>query len=353
MTPFARDLLAWYDAHARDLPWRGAAVSAYHTWLSEIMLQQTRVQTVLPYFGRFLERFPRVEDLAAAPLDDVLAMWSGLGYYSRARNLHRAAQMVAERGGAFPDTLAGLKALPGVGDYVSAAVGSIAFGLVEPAIDGNLERVLSRVHAHPGGRKPARALGLALICGERPGDFNQALMDLGSGVCTPRNPSCAVCPVQRHCDGFAVGSPTDFPVKKARKKAPVRAAVSAALWRDGQVLLARRPPDGLFGGLYELPGGLLDDGVDPVAATPGLLRDRLGLDAAVIGRLGAVKHTLTHMRLQVEVVAVTAVGEPVVRHYTALLWADPTDRDALDQLGLSTLARKVLKLAAERQETLF
>ena len=132
MTPFARDLLAWYDAHARDLPWRGPSVPAYHTWLSEIMLQQTRVKTALPYFHRFLERFPRVEDLASAPLDDVLAMWSGLGYYSRARNLHRAAQLVTERGGAFPDSIAGLKALPGVGDYVSAAVGSIAFGRFEP-----------------------------------------------------------------------------------------------------------------------------------------------------------------------------------------------------------------------------
>jgi A/G-specific adenine glycosylase len=353
MTPFARDLLSWYDAHARDLPWRGPSVPAYHTWLSEIMLQQTRVQTALPYFHRFLERFPRVEDLAAAPLDDVLAMWSGLGYYSRARNLHRAAQLVAERGGAFPESIVGLKALPGVGDYVSAAVGSIAFGLVEPAIDGNLERVLARVHAHPGGRKPARALGLALIPPDRPGDFNQALMDLGSGVCTPRNPACIDCPVRRHCDGYATGAPTDFPLKKVRKKAPARAAVSAALWRDGRLLLARRPPDGLFGGLYELPGGLLDDGVDPVAAAPALLADRLGLDATVTARLGAVSHTLTHMRLQVEVVAVTAVGEPETRHYTALLWADPTDTHALDQLGLSTLARKVLKVAAKRQEALF
>jgi len=353
MTPFARDLLAWYDAHARDLPWRGPSVPAYHTWLSEIMLQQTRVKTALPYFHRFLERFPRVEDLASAPLDDVLAMWSGLGYYSRARNLHRAAQLVTERGGAFPDSIAGLKALPGVGDYVSAAVGSIAFGLVEPAIDGNLERVLARVHAHPGGRKPARALGLALIPEGRPGDFNQALMDLGSGVCTPRNPTCGDCPVRRHCDGYATGSPADFPLKKARKKAPARAAVSAALWRDGRLLLARRPPDGLFGGLYELPGGLLEDGADPVSAAPALLADRLGLEATVTGRLGAVSHTLTHMRLQVEVVAVTAVGEPEARHYTALLWADPSDADALDQLGLSTLARKVLKVAAKRQETLF
>jgi A/G-specific adenine glycosylase len=186
MTAFSADLLAWYDAHKRDLPWRGPRVSAYHTWLSEIMLQQTRVDTVIPYFHRFIERFPRVDDLAAAPLDAVLSLWSGLGYYSRARNLHRAAQLVVERGG-FPQDLAGLKSLPGVGDYVSAAVGSIAFGVVEPAIDGNLERVLARCAAHPGGRKAVLALGRERIDPARPGDFNQAMMDLGSQICIVRD----------------------------------------------------------------------------------------------------------------------------------------------------------------------
>lgn len=351
MHPFSRDLLAWYDAHARTLPWRGPDVSAYHTWLSEIMLQQTRVQTVIPYFHRFVERFPRVEDLAAAHLDDVLSLWSGLGYYSRARNLHRAAQLVAEQGG-FPQTRAGLKALPGVGDYVSAAVGSIAFGLPLPAIDGNLERVLARVHAHPGGRKAVTPLGQALLAADRPGDWNQAMMDLGATVCTPRSPDCGGCPVRVHCDGLATGAPADFPVKKARRKAPQRRAVSAAVWRDGRLLLGRRPPEGLFGGLYELPGALLDGAGDPVAAAPALLAERLGAGATVTARLGTVRHTLTHMRLQVEVVAVTLDGAPAVGAYTALEWVDPSQPGALDDLGLSTLARKVLAVVQDAQQPL-
>ncbi len=352
MTAFSADLLRWYDAHKRDLPWRGPRVSAYHTWLSEIMLQQTRVDTVIPYFHRFIERFPRVDDLAAAPLDAVLSMWSGLGYYSRARNLHRAAQLVVERGG-FPQDLVGLKSLPGVGDYVSAAVGSIAFGVVEPAIDGNLERVLARCAAHSGGRKAVLALGRDRIDPDRPGDFNQAMMDLGSQICTPRAPGCGACPVAAHCAGWALGRPTDFPSPKARRVVPERKGVAAALWRDGRLLLARRPAEGLFGGLYELPGALLEAGQIAENELAGLISDKLGLRVDSSRRLGAVRHTLTHMRLEVEVIAITSSGSPDLRHYTALVWADPGKPEELDALGLSTLARKALSVATTPQVSIF
>lgn len=351
-TPFSRDLLRWYDAEKRDLPWRGPDVPPWHTWLSEIMLQQTRVETVKPYFARFIARFPTIDDLAHAPLDDVLAMWSGLGYYSRARNLHRAAQQVAAAG-AFPTTVAGLKALPGVGDYASAAIGSIAFGIPVPAIDGNLERVLARTHAHPGGRKKVVPLGQAQIADDRPGDWNQAMMDLGSRICRAKSPRCDECPVRPHCAGWRTGAPTQFPEPRKKKVAPQRVGVAAVLWRDGKLLLGRRPPEGLFGGLYELPGGILEGAPEPVAVAPALLADRLGVRAQVQQRLGEVRHTLTHMRLRVEVVAVTAAGAPDTRHYTALTWVDPHDEDALAALGLSTLARKVLKVAKKRQATLF
>lgn len=352
MTPFSRDLLRWYDNNKRDLPWRGPEVPPWHTWLSEVMCQQTRVETVKPYFATFVERFPTLQDLASAPLDDVLALWSGLGYYSRARNLHRAAQQVAEAG-AFPDTLEGLKALPGVGDYASAAIGSIAFGLVAPAIDGNLERVLARTHAHPGGRKAVLPLGQAQICEKRPGDWNQAMMDLGSRICRPRNPRCAECPVRAHCAGHRTGDPTRFPEPRKKRVVPERKGVAAVLERDGAVLFGRRPPEGLFGGLFELPGALLEAGVSPLEAVPGVLEQTLGVEARVEGRLGSVRHTLTHMRLEVEVVSVVFVGTPDTRHYTALAWVGLEDEEALIGMGLSTLARKVLKVARKRQRSLF
>ncbi|MEC8422612.1 MAG: A/G-specific adenine glycosylase, partial [Myxococcota bacterium] len=207
MHPLSRDLLAWYDAHRRILPWRDDGAGPYRTWISEVMLQQTRVETVKPYFARWMERFPTVEDLAAAPQDEVLAMWSGLGYYSRARNIHRAAQMVVEAG-TFPTDLASVRALPGVGEYIAGAIASIALGLDEPAVDGNLERVLSRVHAHRGGRRAITAIARTLLPSGRAGDWNQALMDVGSGFCIPKAPRCPDCPLQRHCIAYARGTPT-------------------------------------------------------------------------------------------------------------------------------------------------
>jgi A/G-specific adenine glycosylase len=339
----SRDLLRWYDAHRRTLPWRDAGASPYRTWVSEVMLQQTRVQTVLPYFERWMARFPTVEALAAAPEDEVLSMWSGLGYYSRARNLHKAAKQLAEAG-AFPTDLAGVRALPGVGEYIAGAIGSIALGLDEPAVDGNLERVLARVHAHPGGRRAITGLARELLPAGRAGDFNQALMDVGSGICIPKAPRCPDCPLRAHCAAHAAGMPTAFPEKKKKRTVPERAAVGLVLTGPSGVLLARRPSEGLFGGLFELPGGFAEAGEPPAVAAARLCEARLGIDAGPLQPLGSTRHTLTHMRITMHVFASRAEAPEAPRaFYTALAWRDPAQPDGL---GTSTLARKALALAA-------
>jgi len=339
--PLTRDLLRWYDAHRRHLPWRDEGVSPYRTWVSEVMLQQTRVETVKPYFDRWMERFPDVEALASAPEDEVLSLWSGLGYYSRARNLHRAARVVAAAG-AFPTDLAGVRALPGVGEYIAGAIASIALGLDEPAVDGNLERVLSRVHAHPGGRRAVTVLARELLPSGRAGDFNQALMDVGSGICRPRAPRCPDCPLRPHCAGAAAGTPTAFPVRKPKKKAPERGAVGLVFEREGSILLARRPSQGLFGGLYELPGGFVEPGESVRNAALRLARERLETTPASMRPLGSVRHTLTHMRITLHLFRCTGPApEGAAAFYTDLTWRRA---DALEGLGTSTLARKGLTL---------
>ena len=225
-----RDLLSWYDRERRDLPWRRTQ-DPYRVWLSEIMLQQTRVETVIPYYERFLERFPTVSDLAEAPIDDVLARWSGLGYYRRARSLHEAAgQIVREHAGVFPEDSAEALALPGVGRYTAGAILSIAYGRPEPILDGNVIRILSR-WLRLGPEIPQShlwTLAEDLVPEERPGDFNQAMMELGATVCTPRSPSCLLCPVQERCEARAEGTPERYPAPKAKEK-PVLARSSSAV----------------------------------------------------------------------------------------------------------------------------
>lgn len=340
--PLTVALLVWYGERARRLPWRGPEVSAWETLLSEFMLQQTRVDTVLPYFHRFVQRFPTPAHMAAAPDDEVLALWSGLGYYARARNLKKTAEILAEAG-AFPTDEAGLRALPGVGEYMAGAVGSIALGLDLIAIDGNLERVLCRVHRHPGGRKEAKALGLSLLPPGRAGAFNQALMDLGATICTPRSPRCRECPIAFTCGAAEAGEPERYPSPKPKRAVPERAAVSACVRRDGRVLVGRRPSEGLFGGLYEMPGGELDPGEAPEAGLIRRLEQRLGVGARVIGPLGAVPHVLTHMRLTQHVLAVELLGEPAPVGYSALAWIDPAAPEAAG-IGLSSLSQKALAL---------
>lgn len=308
----ARALLAWYDRHRRELPWRRDA-DPYRVWISEIMLQQTRVETVLPYYDSFLERFPGVEALAAAPVEDVLALWSGLGYYRRARQLHAAARRIAEDG--FPTDAAGWRELPGIGEYTSAAIASIAFGEVVPVLDGNVERVTARLLALPEDPKRAaprrrlRAAAAELLDPERPGDGNQALMELGARICTPRKPKCLLCPLADGCEGRRRGAPERFPRPKERREprrlVRVVALVERPVDRAGpasegarRLLFRRGDDEELLAGFWELPwtgvAGAGDDagGETPEAAAVALAR-RYGGRWRVGERLATVRHGIT------------------------------------------------------------
>ena len=255
-------LLAWYDRHRRHLPWRAAPgdrADPYRVWLSEIMLQQTTVVTVKPYFDGFLARWPSVADLAAAPLDTVLSAWAGLGYYARARNLHKCAQeVVARHGGAFPADEAALLALPGIGPYTAAAIAAIAFDQVASPVDGNIERVMARIHrvetALPAAKPEIRTLAQTHTPPRRTGDYAQALMDLGATICTPRKPVCALCPWQADCAAYAHGAPMTWPRRTPKAAKPHRTGLAFLYYRgDGQVLFRRRPEQGLLGGMTEVP----------------------------------------------------------------------------------------------------
>ena len=293
----SRALLAWYDAGFRDLPWRRDR-DAYRVWVSEVMLQQTRVETVIPRYARWLERFPTLAALADAEVDDVLAEWEGLGYYSRARNLHAAARLVRDaRGGEVPDTAAGLRDLPGVGEYTAGAVASIAFDRPEPAIDTNARRVLSRLFdlASPSPTE-LRARAAALIPADRPGDFNQALMELGATVCVARAPRCAECPLARACLARARGTTDSRPGRSARPRVPeFELGVAVAVAPGGRALLVRRAERGLLGGLWEFPSREAASGETPAAAAARALRPLV--PRAVPARpLAVVPHAYSHRR---------------------------------------------------------
>ncbi|WP_291976084.1 MULTISPECIES: A/G-specific adenine glycosylase [unclassified Chelatococcus] len=301
----AAALLAWYDRHRRDLPWRakpGETADPYRVWLSEIMLQQTTVTAVKPFFERFLQRFPTVGDLARAPQEAVMQAWAGLGYYSRARNLHACAQMVVARHGArFPADIEQLRALPGIGAYTSAAVAAIAFDIPAAAVDGNVERVLARLYAVeeplPKAKPLFHALAQALVPPQRAGDFAQAFMDLGATICTPKRPACVLCPWSAACLARAAGTAETFPRKAAKKEGTLRLGTSfVAVRSDGAVLLRTRPPEGLLGGMAELPGSPWSPegpGPDVLAHAP--------LQARWAALNGAVRHVFTHFPLELTV----------------------------------------------------
>jgi A/G-specific adenine glycosylase len=339
----ARRLLAWYDRHRRRLPWRalpGEPVDPYVVWLSEIMLQQTTTVTVGPYFRDFLARWPSVAALAAASLDDVLKLWAGLGYYARARNLHACARaVVAEHGGRFPDSEAGLRALPGIGAYTAAAVAAIAFDRPAAVMDGNIERVLTRLYAIdtpvPEAKPLLRRHAADLTPAARPGDYAQAMMDLGATLCTPRKPACALCPLTKACAARRAGNPEDYPVAAPKPERPLRRGV--AFWAvdtDGAVLLRRRPDKGLLGGMIEVPSTAWTDAPIDLAAARGAAP----LKARWRPLDGLVLHGFTHFRLELAVMA-AAVG----RGDTRLgIWC-PLDR--LGEQALPTLFRKVVRHA--------
>jgi A/G-specific adenine glycosylase len=305
----AESLLRWYDRHQRRLPWRapeGKVPNPYHVWLSEIMLQQTTVAAVIPYYERFVRRFPTVAALAAAPLDDVLSAWAGLGYYARARNLHACAQAVAAAGG-FPRDLTGLRALPGIGDYTARAVGAIAFDVPAVPVDGNVERVVTRLFAVtdplPGAKPKLRALadrlGADPAAMARPGDFAQALFDLGATVCTPAAPGCALCPWMAACAGRSAGVAAELPRRDAKPERPLRHGVHFWLQDSaGNVLLRRRPEAGLLGGMAELPG--TDWRAAPWGADEALAMAPM---AAAWRQAGQVRHGFTHFALTIDLFA--------------------------------------------------
>jgi A/G-specific adenine glycosylase len=265
-------LLRHYDTHRRELPWRGRG-DPYMVWVSEVMLQQTRVDTVRPYFERWLRRFPTVDHLADANLEDVLRAWQGLGYYSRARNLHRAARMVRERhGGQLPSDPGELQSLPGVGEYTAGAVASIAFGAAVPAVDGNVRRVLARLYdLESPTAGELRALAARLVPGDRPGDFNQALMELGATVCLPRSPRCGACPVAAWCRAREAGVQEQRPRPRKRGLVPEFQVHTRVLVRpDGRVLVVQRPEEGMLGGMWEFPADPLPPSVRPLLAGAGM-----------------------------------------------------------------------------------
>ncbi|WP_224372806.1 A/G-specific adenine glycosylase [Hyalangium versicolor] len=343
-------LLAWYDRERRDLPWRRTK-DPYAIWLSEVMLQQTQVATVIPYWERFLARFPTVEALARAPLDDVLSAWRGLGYYSRARNLHRAAQEVVARfGGRLPSTAEALLTLPGFGRYTSGAVASIAFGEEAPLVDGNVARVLSRlfeVEGVPGDRaREARLWELAgaLVRGERPGDLNQALMEHGATVCRPESPLCLLCPVRTACLAFQHGRVDELPPAKVRA-APKLLTLALAVWpHEDTLLFARRAEKGLFGGLWELPAVEVEpDAPEATAATR--LSEALGVPVTAKAELGTVQRQLTHRTLTLRLLRVTGRQRPSrAPAFHEVRWCTPAQAEGL---GMSTAMQRALEAAVK------
>jgi A/G-specific adenine glycosylase len=342
----AEALLAWFDQHRRDLPWRRSR-DPYRIWLSEVMLQQTRVETVLPFYTRFLEKFPTVEDLAAAPIEEVLTQWSGLGYYRRARQLHAAARRIAELG-AFPETVEGLLALPGVGAYTAAAVASIAFGVASPVMDGNVERVLSRCLAldsdpkSGSARRQLLSAAADLLVPGRAGDSNQALMELGATLCSPRRPKCLLCPLRPGCRASLEGDPERYPAAKAKRPGERHRLVVAVVEREGGVLLFRRPDDStLLAGTWELPWVTAEvDGV-PEGQTPeAALAGRYGGRWALGPRTAGVRHGITYRDIEVDIHRAELAWGGEVREGAAAGWFDAAARA---ELPLSSLVGKVLK----------
>jgi len=343
----AEALLNWYDRHRRVMPWRagsGEKPDPYRVWLSEIMLQQTTVATVGPYFRKFVKQWPRLNDLAAADLDDVLRMWAGLGYYRRARMLHQCAQKLSfDFGGVFPKNEETLRKLPGFGPYTAAAVAAIAFGKSANVVDGNVERVMSRVFCIqtplPKAKPKLREAAATLVPQKSCGDYAQALMDLGATICTPRQPRCDLCPWNAACLAYAKGVQETLPRRVRKKAKPVRRAVAFVLFNErGDILLRKRPPHGLLGGMMEVPSSPWKEGVKLALAE--------ALKYAPASEkwkccAGVVRHVFTHFTL--EVVVLTAITAKKIRGH----WADA---QKLDNEALPSIMKKIVRHVVKAQE---
>ncbi|HEY8032884.1 MAG TPA: A/G-specific adenine glycosylase [Methylocella sp.] len=338
----AAALLAWYDRQRRDLPWRalpGEPADPYKVWLSEIMLQQTTVAAVKPYFAAFLLRWPSVRLLAQASNEEVMRAWAGLGYYSRARNLYACAKIVAgPLKGKFPDTEAGLRELPGIGPYTAAAIAAIAYGRPAVAIDANAERVLARLYAIatplPAAKAEIKANAAAMVPAERPGDFAQAMMDLGATICAPKRPSCGICPLLKFCRGYASGCPESMPRKVPRREKPLRqGAAFFVRRRDGAVLVRTRPPNGLLGGMTEIPGTAWKTQFDAASAV-----SQAPIDASYRKLEKSVSHVFTHFALRLDIYVAEVAS---TRHAPAGYRFVP-DR-GLDKEAFPSVMRKVIE----------
>ncbi|MFZ4815864.1 MAG: A/G-specific adenine glycosylase [Phototrophicaceae bacterium] len=356
----ATALLHWYDQNAVELPWR-ANRDPYRVWLSEAMLQQTQIETVKPYYARFLSAYPTVQDLAAAPLDDVLKLWEGLGYYSRARNLHKAAQIVAnERGGVFPDSAEGLQALPGIGRYTAGAIASIAYGERVAVLDGNVIRVLARLYdipddvTLPATQRRLWELAESLLPAERVGDYNQAIMELGQMTCRPKQPRCKDCPVQAMCAAFAAETVSERPVKAKRAPIPHYDVTAGMIWNDnGQVLIAQRPAEGLLGGLWEFPGGKQEPDETLAECLARELHEELGVAVIVGEPFTVVKHAFTHFKITLHLFRCTlaaASPAPQAIGVQAWRWVFP---DELDRYSFGKADRTAIDELQRRRGMLF
>jgi A/G-specific adenine glycosylase len=353
ITPAAKThaglLLDWYDRHRRTLPWRapaGQRTPPYLVWLSEIMLQQTTVATVGDYFHRFVKRWPTVEALAAAPIDEVLSAWAGLGYYARARNLHACARAVVEQhDGQFPQDEAGLLALPGIGRYTAAAIQAIAFDTPASAVDGNVERVIARLYAVqtplPDAKIEIAARAAELVPDQRAGDYAQAMMDLGATVCVPRGPRCVICPLMQGCKGRTQGIADELPRRAPKAEKPTRRGLAFVLMRkDGAVLLRKRPPKGLLGGMDEVPSSAWREG--KLSLAEALKEAPLPANWKVLD--GGVRHTFTHFHLELAVARAIATTSGLARLAPGTAWVTV---DRMTERALPTVMRKIIAHAVQ------
>lgn len=352
-TAIRRNLADWYQQNQRDLPWRRTS-DPYHIWISEVMLQQTQVKTVLPYYQRFLSQFPDVVSLSRADLQTVLKHWEGLGYYTRARNLHKAAAIVAtELAGIFPDSWDAVRQLPGIGDYIASAVLSIAYGRPYAVVDGNVKRVMARLFRVetpvnlPASHRLFQDLATQLLEKDNPGDHNQAVMELGALVCTPRNPVCRRCPISKYCGAFKTGKVQDFPKRIKRAPLPERRVAVGMVEKKGRILLVQRTEQGLLGGLWEFPGGAVDAHADPEQVCKDQIKTSVNLDVSVDVHLTTVRHTYTHFKLRMDVYRCRWIsGRVYLRGPADFKWLAPSR--VLD-LPLHGAMHKALKMLTEKR----